>query len=69
MFMVLWNVLRAVAHGRNGHGRSARSWVGNDMDACADDLREPIEELDLLLVGPPCWQRHGASRVAKEERL
>ena len=38
---------RVVAHDRRGHGRSAQTWTGNDMDTYADDLAALIEELNL----------------------
>lgn len=45
---------RVIAHDRRGHGRSAQTWHGNDMDTYADDLVQLIETLDLhdaVLVG------------------
>src|ERR1700677_634694 len=70
------NGFRAIAHDRRGHGRSAQSWEGNDMDHYADDLAELIEVLDLhdaVLVGHSTGGgevvryigRHGPSRVSK----
>ncbi|RLK62351.1 alpha/beta fold hydrolase [Actinokineospora cianjurensis] len=67
---------RAVAHDRRGHGRSAQTWHGNDMDTYADDLAQLIEALDLrdaVLVGHSTGGgevarylgRHGTGRVAK----
>ena len=67
---------RAVAHDRRGHGRSSRSWNGNEMDTYADDLACLIERLDLTgltLVGHSTGggelvrylARHGSERVAK----
>jgi non-heme chloroperoxidase len=38
---------RCVAHDRRGHGRSTRTWTGNDMDTAADDLATLVERLDL----------------------
>jgi non-heme chloroperoxidase len=38
---------RVIAHDRRGHGRSAQTWDGNDMDTYADDLAALIEHLDL----------------------
>ncbi len=66
---------RAVAHDRRGHGRSSRTWHGNEMDTYADDLSCLIEALDLrelTLVGHSTGggeivrygARHGTSRVA-----
>jgi non-heme chloroperoxidase len=67
---------RAVAHDRRGHGRSAQTWAGNDMDTYADDLAALLERLDLtdvVLVGHSTGGgevaryigRHGSKRVAK----
>jgi non-heme chloroperoxidase len=67
---------RVVAHDRRGHGRSDRTWNGNDMDTYADDLAALIEALDLddiVLVGHSTGGgevtrylgRHGSARVAK----
>jgi len=38
---------RVIAHDRRGHGRSAQTWDGNDMDTYADDLAALTEKLDL----------------------
>jgi non-heme chloroperoxidase len=67
---------RAIAHDRRGHGRSSRTWHGNEMDTYADDLATLIEALDLTdiaLVGHSTGGgeivryigRHGTSRVAR----
>ena len=67
---------RVVAHDRRGHGRSSRTWQGNEMDTYADDLGCLIERLDLedlTLVGHSTGggeivryvARHGTRRVAK----
>ncbi len=67
---------RVVAHDRRGHGRSAQTADGNDMDTYADDLAAVIEALDLkgvVLVGHSTGGgeitryvgRHGTGRVAK----
>ncbi|MDG2520754.1 alpha/beta hydrolase [Caulobacter segnis] len=67
---------RVVAHDRRGHGRSAQTAGGNDMDTYADDLAAVIEALDLkniVLVGHSTGGgeitryvgRHGTGRVAK----
>lgn len=67
---------RVIAHDRRGHGRSAQSWDGNDMDTYADDLAELLNALDVLdavLVGHSTGGgevtryigRHGTARVAK----
>ncbi|GAA0460325.1 alpha/beta hydrolase [Paractinoplanes deccanensis] len=45
---------RAIAHDRRGHGRSQKTYTGNDMDTYARDLAAVIEALDLrdvILVG------------------
>jgi non-heme chloroperoxidase len=45
---------RAIAHDRRGHGRSEKTYYGNDMDTYAKDLAAVVEELDLrdvVLVG------------------
>ncbi|HEX7131809.1 MAG TPA: alpha/beta hydrolase [Iamia sp.] len=70
------NGFRVVAHDRRGHGRSTRTWDGNEMDTYADDLATLIETLDLrdvMLVGFSTGGgevsryigRHGTDRVAK----
>jgi non-heme chloroperoxidase len=67
---------RVIAHDRRGHGRSTRTWLGNDMDTYADDLSCLIEALDLeelTLVGHSTGGgeivrfvgRHGTDRVAR----
>lgn len=38
---------RTIAHDRRGHGRSAKTYSGNDIDTYARDLAELIEHLDL----------------------
>jgi non-heme chloroperoxidase len=45
---------RTIAHDRRGHGRSAKTYAGNDMDTYAADLAFLIESLDLrdvILIG------------------
>jgi len=45
---------RTLAHDRRGHGRSSKTYTGNDMTTYAKDLAELIEQLDLrdvILVG------------------
>ncbi|MCZ4549482.1 alpha/beta fold hydrolase [Gordonia rubripertincta] len=45
---------RAIAHDRRGHGRSSKTYQGNDMDTYAKDLAELVETLDLndlVLIG------------------
>ena len=67
---------RAVAHDRRGHGRSSRTWHGNEMDTYADDLARVLDVLDLhdaTLVGHSTGGgevvrylgRHGSLRVAR----
>ena len=48
------NGYRAIAHDRRGHGRSSKTYTGNDMDTYARDLAELVEQLnltDIVLVG------------------
>jgi len=67
---------RAIAHDRRGHGRSSKTYTGNDMDTYARDLAELVEALDLrdlVVVGHSTGggevvryaAQHGAGRVAK----
>ena len=67
---------RAIAHDRRGHGRSSKTYTGNDMDTYARDLAELVEALDLndlVLIGHSTGggevvryaAQHGAGRVAK----
>ncbi len=67
---------RAIAHDRRGHGRSSKTYFGNDMDTYAADLAELIEFLDLrdiILVGHSTGggevvryaAKYGKGRVAK----
>lgn len=67
---------RVIAHDRRGHGRSAQSWDGNNMDRYADDLSELIDYInlrDVILIGHSTGGgevaryigRHGNDRVAK----
>jgi non-heme chloroperoxidase len=67
---------RVIAHDRRGHGRSAQTGEGHDMDHYADDLAELVEHLDLqnaVHVGHSTGGgevarflgRHGEGRVAK----
>jgi non-heme chloroperoxidase len=76
MLFLASNGYRCVAHDRRGHGRSAQTWHGNDMDTYADDLAALIDALDLrdvTLVGFSTGGgevaryigRHGTGRVAK----
>src|ERR1700729_1875553 len=67
---------RVIAHDRRGHGRSAQTWGGNDLDTYADDLAELFQHLDLkevTMVGHSTGGgevvryigRHGNKRVKK----
>ena len=67
---------RVIAHDRRGHGRSAKTYNGNDMETYAMDLAELIEALDLhnvVVVGHSTGggevvkyaARHGKGRVTK----
>jgi non-heme chloroperoxidase len=67
---------RAIAHDRRGHGRSSKTYAGNDMDHYAKDLSDLVEALDLhdvILVGHSTGggevvryaAQHGKGRVAK----
>ncbi|MEU1513309.1 alpha/beta hydrolase [Streptomyces sp. NPDC005811] len=67
---------RVIAHDRRGHGRSAQTWHGNEMNTYADDLATLIETLDLrdvTLVGFSTGGgevaryigRHGTARIAQ----
>lgn len=45
---------RTIAHDRRGHGRSDKTYTGNDMTTYARDLADVIEHLDLtdvILIG------------------
>ena len=70
------NGYRAIAHDRRGHGHSAKTYAGNDMDTYAKDLAELVEHLDLenlVVVGHSTGggevvryaAQHGKGRVAK----
>lgn len=67
---------RAIAHDRRGHGRSSKTYTGNDMDTYAKDLAELVDALDLrdvVLVGHSTGggevvkyaARYAGGRVAK----
>jgi len=67
---------RAIAHDRRGHGRSSRTYAGNDIDHYAADLNALVEALDLrevILIGHSTGggevvryaARYGKDRVAK----
>jgi non-heme chloroperoxidase len=70
------NGYRVIAHDRRGHGRSAQSWQGNDMNTYAGDLAELMDALNLAdatMVGHSTGGgevarylgRHGSKRVSK----
>jgi len=76
MFFLAARGYRCIAHDRRGHGRSAQTWSGNDLDTYADDLAELTTSLDLadaIYVGHSTGGgevaryigRHGTKRVAK----
>jgi non-heme chloroperoxidase len=76
MLFFLQKGFRVIAHDRRGHGRSAQSGDGHDMDHYADDLAAMTAHLDLqdaIHVGHSTGggevirylARHGAGRVAK----
>jgi non-heme chloroperoxidase len=76
MLFFLLNGFRVVAHDRRGHGRSAQTDSGHDMDHYADDLAAVVAHLDLqnaVHVGHSTGggevvryiARHGEERVAK----
>ena len=67
---------RVIAHDRRGHGRSAQTWHGNDMDTYADDVATLFETLDIheaTFIGHSTGGgevvrylgRHGTTRVSK----
>src|SRR5499426_348957 len=76
MLFFLERGYRVIAHDRRGHGRSAQTSDGHDMDHYADDLAALTAHLDLknaIHVGHSTGGgevarylgRHGESRVAK----
>jgi non-heme chloroperoxidase len=76
MLFLATNGYRCVAHDRRGHGRSAQTWHGNEMDTYADDLAALLDTLDLrdvTLIGFSTGGgevaryvgRHGTDRVAQ----
>jgi non-heme chloroperoxidase len=76
MIFFLNHGYRVIAHDRRGHGRSAQTGTGHDMDHYADDLAALTAHLDLknaIHVGHSTGGgevtryigRHGESRVAK----
>jgi non-heme chloroperoxidase len=76
LYLFSTNGYRAIAHDRRGHGRSAQSSSGNDMNTYADDLAALVKELDLkdvIHIGHSTGGgevtryigRHGTKRVAK----
>ncbi|MDQ0249759.1 non-heme chloroperoxidase [Sphingomonas kyeonggiensis] len=67
---------RCIAHDRRGHGKSAQTGTGNEMDTYADDLEQLFAALDLqdiTMVGHSTGGgevaryigRHGTGRVKK----
>ncbi len=76
MLFFLSKGYRVIAHDRRGHGRSAQTGSGHDMDHYADDLAAVVKHLDLknaIHVGHSTGggevirylARHGESRAAK----
>ena len=76
MLFFLQHGYRVIAHDRRGHGRSAQTWSGNDMDTYADDVAQLTSALDLrdaVHIGHSTGggevaryvARHGKGRVAK----
>jgi non-heme chloroperoxidase len=76
MMFFLKRGYRVIAHDRRGHGRSAQTSDGHDMDHYADDLAELVKHLDLtgaIHVGHSTGggevarylARHGERRVKK----
>ena len=47
MLFFLTHDFRVIAHDRRGHGRSMRTWTGNDMDTYAADVTALAAALDL----------------------
>jgi non-heme chloroperoxidase len=47
MMFFLGHGYRVIAHDRRGHGRSAQTATGHDMDTYADDVTALVEALDL----------------------
>ena len=47
MLFFLAHDFRVIAHDRRGHGRSMRTWTGNDMDTYAADVTALAAALDL----------------------
>jgi len=79
MLFFLHHGYRVIAHDRRGHGRSAQTSDGHDMDHYADDLAAVTAHLDLhdaVHVGHSTGggevahyiARHGEDRVAKAGR-
>src|SRR3954449_674712 len=80
MLFFLQHGYRVIAHDRRGHGRSAQTSGGHDMDHYADDLAALTAHLDLrdaVHVGHSTGGgevarylgRHGEDRVAKAARI
>jgi non-heme chloroperoxidase len=68
MLFFLNHGYRVIAHDRRGHGRSAQTGDGHDMDHYADDLAEVTAHLDLktqfMSVIPPAAVRWCATSRA-----
>ena len=67
---------RVIAHDRRGHGRSTKTYYGNDMETYAADLAQLVEALDLrhlVVIGHSTGggevvkyaAKYGADRVEK----
>src|SRR6476620_4791374 len=76
MMFFLGHGFRVIAHDRRGHGRSAQTATGHDMDTYAADVAELTQALDLkdaVHVGHSTGggeviryvARHGKGRVAQ----
>ena len=74
MMFLLNHGYRVIAHDRRGHGRSAQTATGHDMDHYADDLAALTAQLNLedaIHIGHSAGRRevvryiarHGESRV------
>jgi non-heme chloroperoxidase len=76
MFFLANHGYRCIAHDRRGHGRSAQTWEGHDLDTYAGGPANLVEALDLknvVHVGHSIGSgevvrymgRHGTKRVVK----